>query len=409
MRVRRCRVKRANRVSERIVVTEAPQASDVPAAGEDDRPWRQADIDLDAVASNVRRLRQIAGTEHLIAVVKANGYGHGAFECARAALAGGADWLGVADVAEALALRGVGIEAPILAWLHDAQADFGAAVTGGISIGISSLRQLDAVADAARSTGRAASVQLKLDTGLSRNGVPRGDWVAVFEAAHAAELAGQLRVDGIFSHVSNASIEDDEAAARVFDGALELAHAAGLAPSLVHLAATAATLWAPSTRYNTVRVGIGIYGLSPFADRTSADIGLTPAMTLRTRVAGVRRVPAGTGVSYGYTYRTEHETTLALVPLGYGDGVPRQASNKGTVAINGGAFRVCGRIAMDQFVVDVGDHAVEVGDDVVLFGNAATGVPAADDWALAADTINYEIVTRIGNRVVRRYRGAQWT
>lgn len=394
-------------------MTEASPPSEAPGTRADEPAWRQADVDLDAVASNVRRLREITGTEHLIAVVKANGYGHGAVECARAALAGGADWLGVADVDEALALRGAGIEAPILAWLHDARADFGAAIAGRISIGVSTRRQLDAVTDAARSaapsSGRVASVQLKLDTGLSRNGVPRGDWAAVFEAANAAELAGVLRVDGIFSHVSNASIADDEAAARVFDGGLELARDAGLAPSLVHLAATAAALWAPATRYNTVRVGIGIYGLSPFADRTSADIGLTPAMTLRARVAGVRRVPAGTGVSYGYTYRTEHATTLALVPLGYADGVPRQASNKGTVAINGGTFRVCGRIAMDQFVVDVGDHDVKVGDDVVLFGNAATGVPAADDWALAADTINYEIVTRIGHRVVRHYRGGTWS
>jgi alanine racemase len=379
------------------------------AAASDASTWRRADIDLDAVAANVRRLREIAGTEHLIAVVKANGYGHGAVECARAALAGGADWLGVADVGEALGLRSAGIEAPILAWLHDSQADFGAAVADGISIGVSSLRQLNAVADAARSAGLTASVQLKLDTGLSRNGVPRGDWTEVFEAAHAAELAGEVRVDGIFSHVSNASVADDEAAARVFDEGMRLARAAGLAPTLVHLAATAAALWAPTTRYNTVRVGIGIYGLSPLADRTSSAIGLTPAMTLRTRVAGVRRVPAGTGVSYGYTYRTERETTLALIPLGYADGVPRQASNKGTVVINGGIFRVCGRIAMDQFVVDVGDHQVEVGDDVVLFGNSAAGVPAADDWAHAADTINYEIVTRIGHRVVRHYRGGPWS
>lgn len=374
--------------------------------------WRRADIDLDAVTGNVRRFREIAGTEHLIAVVKANGYGHGAVPIARAALTGGADWLGVADIDEALALRAAGVHAPILAWLHDTNADFGAAIAAGISLGVSSAKQLAAAADAAsvvRETAPAdgftapASVQLKLDTGLSRNGVPRDDWTDVFQAARACERAGVLHVDGVFSHVSNASVADDEAAARVFDGGLEMARAAGLSPSLVHLAATAATVWAPSTRYNTVRIGIGMYGLSPFAERTSKDIGLTPAMTLRTRVAAVRRVPAGAGVSYGYTYRTEHATTLALVPLGYADGVPRQASNAGTVAINGSIFHVCGRIAMDQFVVDVGEHAVAVGDDVVLFGDPTTGVPSADDWATAADTINYEIVTRIGPRVTRHY------
>jgi len=329
-------------------------------------------------------------------------------ECARAALAGGADWLGVADIDEALALRRDGITAPILAWLHDVRADFGSAVAAGISVGVSSGDQLKAVADAAGRAAQAgpASVQLKLETGLSRNGVPREEWAAVVAAARRYEEAGVLRVDGVFSHVSNTSVEDDEAAARVFDAGLTVARTAGLTPALVHLAATAATLWAPSTRYNTVRVGIGIYGLSPLADRSAAEIGLVPAMTLRTRVAAVRRVSAGTGVSYGYTFRTEHATTLALVPLGYADGVPRQASNAGVVAINGGMFPVRGRIAMDQFIVEVGDEPVAVGDDVVLFGDPGAGVPSADDWASAADTINYEIVTRIGPRVIRRYVGA---
>lgn len=368
--------------------------------------WREAVIDLTAITANVRRLRQIVGTDHFIAVVKANGYGHGAVESARAALAGGADWLGVADIEEALALRAADIRAPILAWLHDPHADFAPAISAGISIAVSSETQLRAVAAAAGRSSSSASVQVKLDTGLSRNGVPEGEWGGVFVAARELERADAVRIEGVFSHVSNTSTADDAAAAVAFERGITAARAAGLTPSLIHLAASAAALTAPSTRFNTVRIGIGIYGLAPSGDTAAADLGLVPAMTLRTRVAATRRVPAGTGVSYGYTCRVDRETTLALVPLGYADGIPRHASNAGIVSIGGETFRACGRIAMDQFVVDVGDHPVSVGDEVVIFGDANRGVPSADDWARAADTINYEIVTRIGPRVIRRFVGA---
>uniref|UniRef100_UPI00237B4DBB alanine racemase n=1 Tax=Microbacterium sp. CPCC 204701 TaxID=2493084 RepID=UPI00237B4DBB len=176
----------------------------------------------------------------------------------------------------------------------------------------------------------------------------------------------------------------------------------GLAPPLRHIAATHAAIDLPESRLGCVRIGIGIYGLSPFDDRSSADLGLRPAMTLRGAVAAVRRVPAGKGVSYGYDYRTDRDTTLALVPLGYADGVPRLASGAGPVTIGSRRHRVAGRIAMDQLVVDVGDAPVAVGDEVVLFGDPTLGVPSATEWADAAGTINYEIVTRIGPRVPRR-------
>ncbi|HEY5224365.1 MAG TPA: alanine racemase [Microbacteriaceae bacterium] len=371
-----------------------------------ERAWREASIDLGAITRNVRRLRELTGTEHFIAVVKADAYGHGAVQSARAALAGGADWLGVADVGEALELRAAGIEAPILAWLHDPIDDFTVALAARVSVGISSPTQLQAVADAAaRAGGRAASVQLKLDTGLSRNGIPEPQWEHVFEAAREVERAGLVRIDGIFSHVSNASVAYDEAAVRKLDRGLALAAQAGLTPLLTHIAATTAALTVPSARYNAVRIGIGMYGLSPLEGRSSADLGLTPAMTLRSRVAGVRRVPVDTGVSYGYTYRTDADTTLALIPLGYADGIPRGASNGGPVQIGGRIFQVSGRIAMDQFVVDVGEHPVAVGDEAVLFGDPAQGMPSAEQWAAAADTINYEIIARIGGRVTRTYVG----
>jgi alanine racemase len=365
--------------------------------------FREALIDLGAIIANVEHLRELVGAPHTMAVVKANAYGHGAVPVARATLAAGADWLGVADIDEALELRRAGIDAPILAWLHDPSADFSAAILAGIDLGLSSAAQLTQVTDAARSAGQTASVQIKLETGLSRNGVPESDWEAVLGLAADLERAGALRVRGIFSHLANASPADDAAAIACFERGLATAAAVGLAPELVHLASTAAAIRVPEARYSMVRIGIGIYGLSPFDDATSADLGLRPAMTLRGQVAAVRRVPAGAGVSYDYTWRAPADTTLALVPFGYADGIPRQASNRAQVGIGGRLYPVVGRIAMDQFVVSLGDDPVAVGDPVTLFGDPAGGVPSATDWADAAGTINYDIVARIGARVPRSY------
>lgn len=365
-------------------------------------PFRELVVDLDAVSANVARLREKAGTAHLMAVVKADAYGHGAVESARAALAGGADWLGVADLSEASQLRAAGIDAPMLAWLHDPDEDFVAAVAAGVDIGVSSLAHLEAAAAAG---GGPAFVQLKLETGLSRNGLPEEQWAAVFARARELERNGRIVVRGVFSHLSNASPAEDRVAIAAYERGLARAEAAGLAPELRHIAASAAAVSLPESRFTLVRLGLAIYGLSPFGAASAAELGLRPALTLRARVAAVRRVPAGKGVSYDYTYRTERETTLALVPVGYGDGLPRHASSRGPVSIGGERFRVSGRIAMDQFVVDVGDAPVAVGDEVVLFGDPAFGVPGADDWAAAADTITYEIVTRLGGRLRRTFRG----
>ncbi|WP_375236483.1 alanine racemase [Microbacterium schleiferi] len=361
---------------------------------------REASVDVAAIAANVQHLRRMTNSE-VIAVVKADGYGHGATRSAVAALAGGATRIGVSDITEALALRRAGITAPILAWLHAPGTSFREAAGAGIELGISSFDQLQQ-ASAAASVDRPVGVHLKLETGLGRNGVAPADYGVVFAEAARLERIGKLRVIGLFSHLSNTSAEDDRAALRVFLDAAGSAAALGLAPPLRHLAATHAAIALPETRLGCVRLGIGIYGLSPFADRSSADVGLRPAMTLRAAVAAVRRVDAGHGVSYGYQHRTERESSLALIPIGYADGVPRNASGRGPVWIGGKPFSVAGRVAMDQFVVDVGDHPVAVGDEAVLFGDPTLGVPSADDWARAADTINYEIVTRIGPRVPRR-------
>ncbi|HBS07814.1 MAG TPA: alanine racemase, partial [Microbacterium sp.] len=292
---------------------------------------REASVDVAAIAANVQHLRRMTNSE-VIAVVKADGYGHGATRSAVAALAGGATRIGVSDITEALALRRAGITAPILAWLHAPGTSFREAAGAGIELGISSFDQLQQ-ASAAASVDRPVGVHLKLETGLGRNGVAPADYGVVFAEAARLERIGKLRVIGLFSHLSNTSAEDDRAALRVFLDAAGSAAALGLAPPLRHLAATHAAIALPETRLGCVRLGIGIYGLSPFADRSSADVGLRPAMTLRAAVAAVRRVDAGHGVSYGYQHRTERESTLALIPIGYADGVPRNASGRGPVWI----------------------------------------------------------------------------
>lgn len=365
---------------------------------------REAVIDTAAITANVRHLRRVTASE-VIAVVKADGYGHGAVRSARAALEGGAQRIGVSDVDEALALRRAGIDAPIVAWLHAPGARFAEAASRGVELGVSSLDQLQAAAAAA--TGdRPVGVHLKIETGLGRNGLAPADYAVAFAEAARLERIGRLRVVGIFSHLSNTSAADDRVAIERFTDGLALAASHGLAPQLRHVAASHAAIALPESRFGCVRLGIAIYGLSPFADRTSAELGLRPAMTLRAAVAAVRRVPADQGVSYGYRYRTSQATTLALVPAGYADGVPRAASGGAAVRIGAEVFPVAGRIAMDQFVVDVGDHPVAVGDEAVLFGDPTLGAPPVEVWADAAGTINYEIVTRIGPRVPRRETGA---
>lgn len=358
--------------------------------------FREAIIDLGAISRNVAAIRSRVGAEHTMVVVKANGYGHGAVQSARAALEGGADWLGVVDFAEARELRDAGISAPILAWIHGVDEDFAWAIDAGVDVGVHSAAQLERVAAASG----VANVHIKVDSGLGRNGATIDDCGALFELAVRLERSGAVRVRGFFSHLANTR-HDAEQVAR-FEKMLGMARAAGLSPDLVHIAATGGALSLPGAAFSMVRVGIGAYGLSPFSDRP-AGVALEPAMRLEAEVVSVKRVPAGSGVSYNFDYVTERDSSLALVPLGYADGIPRQAANRAPVSLGGARFTVSGVVAMDQFVVDVGDAPVRVGDRAVLFGDPADGVPSASDWADAAGTINYEIVTRIGSRVARRY------
>ncbi|GGQ66295.1 alanine racemase [Couchioplanes azureus] len=364
-------------------------------------------IDLDAIRDNVATL--CAGTSaEVMAVVKADGYGHGMLPAARAALAGGATWLGVATLDEALVLRRAGITAPLLAWLNAPGLPLHEGVEADVDLNAASLGQLDEVVAAARRVRRPARVHLKIDTGLSRGGATPAEWPAVVEAAAKAQADGDLEVVGIWSHFACADAPGHETVDRqlaVFAEGLATAERFGVEPRYRHIANSAATLTRPDAHYDLVRPGVAIYGLSPLPGPPPA--GLRPAMTARARVALTKRVPAGQGVSYGHAYHTAHETTLALVPLGYGDGVPRHASNVGPVLLGGAVRRIAGRVCMDQFVLDCGDDPIAVGDVAVLFGAGDDGEPTATDWAEAIGTINYEIVTRFGgSRVPRVYDGS---
>ena len=364
-------------------------------------------VDLDAIAANTAVLRERVGRP-LMAVVKADGYGHGLVPAARAVLAGGADALGVAVLEEALALRAAGVTAPVLAWLHGPGTDYAAALEADVELSVNADWGLAEVVAAARATGRTAQLHLKVDTGLSRGGATPADWPALVAQAADAQAEGAVSVVGVWSHMAYADAPTHPtigAQVRVFEEAVALARAAGLTDARRHLANSAATVALPDTWYDLVRPGVALYGLDPLGGNP-ADHGLTPAMTVRAGVALTKRVPAGVGVSYGHTYSPDRETTLALVPVGYADGVPRAAGNRAPVLAGGEQRTIAGRVCMDQFVLDVGDAEVAPGDEVVLWGPGQRGEPTAQQWADAVDTIHYELVTRVGGRFARRYVGS---
>ncbi|WP_461011907.1 alanine racemase [Streptomyces capparidis] len=369
----------------------------------------RATVDLAAVRANVEALRARAGGAAVMAVVKADGYGHGAVPVARAARQAGAAWLATATPDEALALRAAGIGGPVLCWLWTPGGPWAEAVGAGIDVSVGARWSLDEAVAAARATGVTARVQLKADTGLGRGGCQPADWPDLVAAARAAEAEGAVRVTGLWSHFACADEPGHPSIAAqlaVFREALSAAEAAGIDPEVRHIANSPATLTLPESRFDLVRPGLAVYGLSPVPQVGGpADFGLRPAMTFSARLAGVKRVPAGHGVSYGHAYTTPGGTTLALVPAGYADGVPRHASGGGPVLVAGKLRTIAGRVAMDQFVVDLGGDPAAPGDEAVLFGPGDDGEPTAEDWARACGTIVYEIVTRVGARVPRVHVG----
>ncbi len=364
-------------------------------------------VDLDAIRANVATLKERVGDALMMTIVKADAYGHGIVESARAARAGGADWLGTAVGEEALALRAAGDTGRILTWLTVPGEDYTRSIEADVDVTAYTVAEVDAIAAAARSLGVRARVQLKVDTGLSRGGATPDQWPALVKAAADAEQVGALRVTGIWSHFACSDEPDhpsNDAQEKAFVHALQVVDAVGVEPEVRHLSNSAGALLRPWSAYDLVRCGIASYGLSPAPDVvTSAELGLVPAMTARARLAMVKRLPAGASVSYGHTWTTERDTTVGLVPVGYGDGVPRHASSTAHVLAAGRQRLVAGRVCMDQLVIDLGDDSVEAGDEVVLFGTGEDGAPTAQDWAEACGTISYEIVTRIGGRFVRRH------
>ncbi|MFD8817502.1 alanine racemase [Streptomyces sp. NPDC059627] len=374
----------------------------------------RAEIDLAALRANVRTLRALAPGAALMAVVKSDAYGHGAAPCARAAVEAGASWLGTATPEEALALRadpGLPADVRIMCWLWTPGGPWREAIEADLDVSVSGMWALREVTEAAGEAGRPARVQLKADTGLGRNGCQPADWPELVREALRAEAAGLVRITGLWSHFACADEPGHPSVAAqlaLFREMLEYAEERGVRPEVRHIANSPATLTLPESHFDLVRTGIALYGVSPSPELGSAaDFGLRPVMTLSASLALVKHVPGGHGVSYGHTYVTPGETTLGLVPVGYADGIPRHASGTGPVLVGGKWRTVAGRIAMDQFVVDLGGDEPEAGAQAVLFGPGDRGEPTAEDWAQAAGTIAYEIVTRIGTRVPRVYVNGQ--
>lgn len=373
----------------------------------------RAVVDLGAVRANARALGDLAPTAQLMAVVKADAYGHGLLPVARAAVEGGATWLGVAQVSEALALRAGGVTARVLTWLYAPGAPLAEAVAADVDLSVAAPWALREVADAARATGRTARVHVKVDTGLGRNGLTPADLPAVVDEALRLEAEGVVRLVGIWSHLAFADEPGHpslHAQGDLLRAAAADAEARGARFEVRHIAASASTLTDPELHLDLVRPGIALYGLTPVPQLGGPErFGLVPAMTVEAELANVKALPAGHGVSYGHHYVTPRDTVVGVVPLGYADGVPRHASGQdgapgAPLGVGGRRLAIAGRVCMDQVMVDLGPGATErAGDRVVLFGTGADGGPTAQDWADAAGTISYEIVTRLGARVPRVY------
>lgn len=395
-----------------------------------------AAVDLAAIRHNLGVLRAAAPGALQLATVKANAYGHGLLPVARAALDGGADWLGVAQLAEAFTLRrgldeaGVArADAPILAWISTSSSDFAAAIEADIDLSVSWTWVLADICAAAREAGRPARVHVKIDTGMSRAGSTLADLPALASALRMAADDGLVDVVGAWSHMSRADDLSEAGNAstashvRIFEEGLAILADAGVTPRIRHLSATSGILWHPEAHYDMVRAGIGLYGLSPDpAVAASEELGLIPALELRAPLTSVKVIEEGTPASYGGTWVAPTRRWIGLVPLGYGDGILRAASNRARVVVHtaSGPFNapLIGRVCMDQFMVDLGPaegspgtptarsgQAPAVpGDIATLFGSGEYGEALADDWAQAAGTINYEIVTHLGAHIPRIYR-----
>lgn len=376
------------------IETHAPPQADPALAA-----WRE--VDLDAIARNVRALADVAAPASLMVVVKANAYSHGAVEVARAALANGATHLGVAVLEEAFELRSAGVTAPVLAWLAGPGARYAEAVARDVSLAAYSCTQLEEVARGAASVGGRAQVHLKVETGMWRGGAA-GEWRELVALAARLQRRGSIAVVGVWSHLACADDPEspsNDAQMRVFLDAVEEAERAGLEPAWRHLANSAATLSRPDMHLDLVRCGLAAYGVDPLAGR-GATVRLEQAMTLRATVTHVKDAPAGAGVSYGHTYRTPAATRLALVPLGYADGIPVVPGPTARAGWKGHAVTLSGRVCMDQLVLDVGQLPVQPGDEVTLLGTGRDGEHTVGRWSNLTGRSTYEVLTGLDRRRV---------
>lgn len=355
----------------------------------------EAIVDLSAIAVNVQKLKTLAGTE-LMAVVKADAYGHGLVPVAKTAISAGATWLGVALVEEAHSLRTAGITAPILAWLVPPGSDYSAAVDAQIDLAVPSLEIFNEIV----ATGKRARIHIEVDTGMTRGGFLE-EWPEFLKSDFS-----KVEVVGIFSHFARADevIEkQNQVQLTNFNQAIADLAAVGVNPQLKHLANSAAALTNQSAAFDLVRTGIAMYGLTPDLEHlgTSKSLGLLAAMEVRAKLHLVKKVPANSPVGYGATESTLRDTVLGVVAMGYADGIPRRAKAAG-VFFDGKRLPIIGRVSMDQFVVDLGpETSAKAGDYVVVFNDGACGEFTAEDWGSASDSINYEMTTRIGPRVPR--------
>jgi len=364
----------------------------------------RAEVNLGAVIRNVATLRSAVAPSLFCAVVKADGYGHGSIAVSEAILAAGADWLAVALVEEAAVLRRAGVTAPIMLLSQPRFADLDAAVRFDLRVCVHTTAAIDLLANAAREQNRQVPVHLKVDTGMNRIGVAPADAVAM---AREIQRHPELELEGVFTHCAVADELENPFTAQQFDRfeqVLTDLSAVGIEPPIRHAANSATAIEHPRGRYDLVRCGIAVYGIAP-APGLAVGLGLEPALTLRAEVSMAKRVSAGEGVSYGLRHRFERDSTVATVPIGYADGVPRRFGlNGGEVLIGGRRRSVVGVVTMDQLMVDCGDDVVGVGDEVVLLGRQGDEVITAQEWADVLDTIAYEVVCGIGPRVPRFYR-----
>ena len=367
----------------------------------------RAEVNLAAIAGNLKLIKGKTKSE-VLAVVKADAYGHGLVAVAKTAEQAGADWLGTALLEEAITLRNAGITKPIIAWLTPKGEDFKTAINLDIDLSISSVELLAEIAAAGKIINKVPRVHIELDTGMNRGGFGDELPLVISEIANQAK-AGSINVVGIWSHFARADEPEilmNQTQLSRFNSVVEQLKTAGITYQYLHLANSAASLTNQNAHKNIIRWGIGLYGLSPDINNmgSSTDLGLKPAMKLIAKLQLVKAVKAGQGVGYGSTATTKEDTKLGVVTMGYADGIPRNASNLAGVFVAGKRAPLIGRVSMDQFVVDLGASSLaKTGDEVIVFGDGSGGEYTIDEWAKACGTINYEIVTRIGTRVPRIY------